>query len=204
MALDDHQSSMPNDADDPLSYNPFASDGDLGSSSTAHQDPSFLTKHRYTAPSTRGRVSSGSGRGVSTTNGWHSRTHSEAQTSSGRGSHPLKSAGDTDAGITRPHLSRIVSVGTLVDVSPINRSRSHGSDKSGSSKAEDKEVLVHEVSPVVVLSTTIGLSIHLGYIKGFSGRCISQVWYSNSGATAGESIMGVRFYSLTQGAVYTH
>ena len=59
--------------------------------------------------------------------------------------HPLRSAGFATAfnvsGITRPHLTRMVTVGSLVDAPPIE------SDCNIETQGEGKEVLVHEVSP---------------------------------------------------------
>lgn len=49
----------------------------------------------------------------------------------------------SDAGITRPHLSRMVNVGTLVDTSSIKDSSTL---EVPSVRIEEKEVLVHEVS----------------------------------------------------------
>jgi len=81
----------------------------------------------------------------------HARSRTEAYTyrdrdSSGGHLHPLRSAGLTngssDAGITRPHLSRIVKVGTLVDAPPI---QSDNPDGTSPLKGEEKCVLVHEV-----------------------------------------------------------
>lgn len=60
--------------------------------------------------------------------------------------HPLRSAGlangSGDAGITRPHLSRIVKVGTLVDAPAI---QSDNTSDISSLSDEAKDVLVHKV-----------------------------------------------------------
>lgn len=57
--------------------------------------------------------------------------------------HPLRTAGLTTGfnveSITRPHLSRIVNVGTLVDAPPVE------SDVLTELRAEEKDVLVHKV-----------------------------------------------------------
>jgi hypothetical protein len=80
----------------------------------------------------------------------HIRSRTEVYTSrnhSGGNLHPLRSSGLTngsgDPGITRPHLSRIVKVGTLVDASPIQSDNTN--DLPSMSAAEETDVLVHEV-----------------------------------------------------------
>lgn len=67
--------------------------------------------------------------------------------------HPLRSAGlapgSDDAGVTRPHLTRIVNVGTLVDAPPIP---SDDTEEISSTPVEEMDVLVHEVCHVFLVS----------------------------------------------------
>lgn len=57
--------------------------------------------------------------------------------------HPLRSAGlaegPNDAGVTRPHLSRVLKVGTLVDAPPVT-------NNSASTPIEAMDVFIHVVS----------------------------------------------------------
>jgi hypothetical protein len=96
----------------------------------------------------------------------HIRSRAEVYTSrnpsnpSGGNLHPLRSSGLTtgsgDPGITRPHLSRIVKVGTLVDAPPI---QSDDTNDSSSLSVEEKDVLVHEVC--LVLFSILSWSLKL-------------------------------------------
>lgn len=67
----------------------------------------------------------------------------------GWGGHPLRAADLgpdlNDAGVTRPHLSRIVNVGNLVDAPPVE---SYPQSES-LSVAEEEDVLIHEVRLVI-------------------------------------------------------
>ena len=133
MALDSNLRHPPiiTDTQDCLSFNPFAEPQESPSPvAVAHsyravsRDALFRRHvHPRTEPYSRGDD-----------NGWHL--------------HPLRSAGlangssEGDAGITRPHLSRIVKVGTLVDAPCI---QSDDISDTSSLSVEEKDVLVHEV-----------------------------------------------------------
>ncbi|KAG5646255.1 hypothetical protein DXG03_004082 [Asterophora parasitica] len=104
--------------------------------------------------------------------------------------HPLRSAGlapgPSDAGVTRPHLSRILDVGTLVDAPPVE------ADDTPDTPVEEKDVLVHEVrhislgfsSRIMPMQITpgdslAGVSLKYG-ISMAELRRANQLWASDS------------------------
>jgi hypothetical protein len=135
------------------SYDPFTSDWQDGEedelAQVAYHDsdshPTY-TEHKTDAPNQASSNPRESSRTVK--NARHMRSHTEPYITSHGGSghlHPLRSAGmragPNDAGITRPHLSRIVNVGTLVDAPPVEPD----SNCESTPATEEKDVLVHEV-----------------------------------------------------------
>ncbi|KAF8236048.1 hypothetical protein L208DRAFT_1391487 [Tricholoma matsutake] len=91
--------------------------------------------------------------------------------------HPLRSAGlangSGDAGITRPHLSRIVKVGTLVDAPAI---QSDNTSDISSLSDEAKDVLVHKIDSKDSLA---GVSLKYG-ISMADLRRANHLWASDS------------------------
>jgi hypothetical protein len=132
MAFDNDYRRMPiaQNTQDFLSYNPFSEEQEEAPSATAVARP-------YRASSSDSLFK----RHVRS----RSKVHTYRDTSGGH-LHPLRSAGlangSGDAGITRPHLSRIVKVGTLVDVPPV---QSTNTSKESSLSIKEEDVLVHEV-----------------------------------------------------------
>lgn len=142
------------DTPDSLTYNPFTSDWqeEEEEALTATQvvyhnyDNVAHTEHSTVTPI---RASQGAKESGSTHQGSrHTRAQTESYLFNYGGSghlHPLRSAGmragPNDAGITRPHLSRIVNVGTLVDAPPVESDPSSKPTR----RMEEKDVLVHEV-----------------------------------------------------------
>ncbi|KAG6866401.1 hypothetical protein C0991_004686 [Blastosporella zonata] len=88
--------------------------------------------------------------------------------------HPLRSAGlapgSNDAGVTRPHLSRVLNVGTLVDAPPVVG----GHDTA--SHVQERDVLVHQISPGDSLA---GVSLKYG-ISLAELRRANHLWTSDS------------------------
>ena len=146
------------------SFNPFA-DEDTTITHSLALDSTIQPKEIQLRPTVRRRgsgsdstsTSANSSKGTSKISAnssfkWHSRSQTEVHTSStrsrsgsGNGHHPLRSTGLGigwgDAGITRPHLTRMV--GALVDAPPVeDLSRVVQESES----PEEKVVLVHEVN----------------------------------------------------------
>jgi hypothetical protein len=123
----------------------------------------------------------------------HSQTEAYSfRDTSGGHLHPLRSAGlangSGDAGITRPHLSRIVKVGTLVDAPSI---QSDNTSDASSLSVEEKDVLVHEVCRVLSCILSWHLKLPADRLQGLFSRCIAQVWYQHGRSTTSQSLMGV-------------
>lgn len=142
MAFDDDHARPPITPNtlDILSFNPFAG---------------HLEQLAFTTSNPESYVSS-----LGLTNGpspyrRHAHSHSDLGVRNNGTLHPLRSAGlasdPANAGITRPHLSRIVNVGTLVDTTV-----SQPKDVDFASfRNKEKDVLVHEVRATVTLLMAI-------------------------------------------------
>ncbi|KAE9393222.1 hypothetical protein BT96DRAFT_999672 [Gymnopus androsaceus JB14] len=137
---------MQNDVEE-LHYNPFASPiaGRRRSLSSVslNDDPSFAA-FRSPSPSYASRPF------LDLEGSNHARVRTETDTGSRNSQyhHPLRSAGLStvfrDAGITRPHLTRVLDNGRLVDVSSAEDSE----EDTGKNevKTDEKVVIVHEVT----------------------------------------------------------
>jgi len=150
---------MSHDESDDLAYNPFAEEYDGSSGSTPAQGyyssaSSFFLPLSPTQPTLRRRRSSlTDGAPVKGTEARkrHLRSRTEIQiVPHSAGLHPLKSALTAvngavfqDVGITRPHLSRIVNEGALVDVPSIGIDVV--TNETPTPSDEEKEVIVHHV-----------------------------------------------------------
>jgi hypothetical protein len=142
---------------DDLAYNPFSEQYDEFSGSAQTQgyfNSAFFPRVSSTGPTLRRRKSSLADRaplkgpeGVKK----HLRSRTEIHiVPHSAGLHPLKSALAVangavfqDVGITRPHLSRIVNEGNLIDVP--SAEVDVASNKTTPSSDEEKEVIVHHV-----------------------------------------------------------
>ncbi|KAK7473219.1 hypothetical protein VKT23_001317 [Stygiomarasmius scandens] len=158
---------MVDNVDDP-SFNPFASPGSPSSS-----------RRRYS-------VSEGTSLGLNTTAGRSlvdfrvPRLDSQAEnnTENVGYNHPLRSAGLAadfeDVGVTRPHLTRAVDTGVLVDL------ESEGGDGSTQdeleSSAEEEVVIVHEVAKTDSLA---GVALKYGITLSDLRRA-NHLWSSDS------------------------
>ncbi|KAF5380513.1 hypothetical protein D9615_004747 [Tricholomella constricta] len=107
--------------------------------------------------------------------GKHTRSCTDFDISTSSGSiYPLRSAGlasePNDAGITRPHLSRVLNVDTLVDAPPVE------ADSIPDTSVEVKDVLVHEINSGDSLA---GVALKYG-ISMAELRRANQLWASDS------------------------
>ncbi|KAF8160695.1 hypothetical protein B0H34DRAFT_672838 [Crassisporium funariophilum] len=163
---------MSYDDSDDLAYNPFAEEDNFASGSNltqTHYSSALLPKlERESAQGTNGR-----------------KKHTRSVTAinivpHSAGLHPLKSALAApntaifrDLGVTRPHLSRIVNEGTLVDAPTI------GSDEVLNPAVppdEERDVIMHEVTSKDSLA---GVSLKYG-ISLPNLRRANQLWTSDS------------------------
>ncbi|KAF9010623.1 hypothetical protein BDQ17DRAFT_1234215 [Cyathus striatus] len=162
---------------DDLAYNPFADDDPVTATlDTAFYSSALNPKH-VPKPTVRRRKSSG-GDSLSRR---RSKKHERSQTdlyvgTGGSSSHPLRSAALNsalhDVEITRPHLSRAVKTGTLVDAPAIESNDLPASP----TKDEEKDVLVHEIAPKDSLA---GVSLKYG-ISLPELRRANHLWASDS------------------------
>ncbi|KAJ7594464.1 peptidoglycan-binding LysM domain protein [Mycena floridula] len=168
------------DLDLSLEFNPFAI-GDAPESSTS--DVSFisepetpLAERRMYRRGSLLEASASSSTLASTSRHSRAQTESELPTSH-TSSHPLRSAGlasgPGDAGITRPHLARMVDVGILVDA-PVVEIPSSSNELDPS--PEEKLVLVHEITSKDSLA---GVALRYGIGVG-ELRKANQLWASDS------------------------
>ncbi|KAG5717250.1 Ribosomal N-lysine methyltransferase 4 [Termitomyces sp. T112] len=134
-------SPIVNDTLDLHLLNPFL--GEI-SPLTAAESPSEGDHDLLRKPSSR-RGSLKNARSQPISGGRHVRSRTEFEVSASNGGlHPLRSAGlasgPNGAGVTRPHLSRVLNVATLVDVPP-------AANEYESKPVDARDVLVHVVSP---------------------------------------------------------
>ncbi|TFK70640.1 hypothetical protein BDN72DRAFT_530210 [Pluteus cervinus] len=163
---------MENGSHDLLSSNPFIDDDELtaGPSHSVHYS-SALNPNLLGSSFRRRR--SNSGGGVESSNGAGPRIGLSPRK---RGSqHPLRPPSgaliEEDAGVTRPHLSRIVNA-PLVDAPPVEPLVRNTSQSS----REEKEVLVHQVTDKDSLA---GVSLKYG-ISMADLRKANKLWASDS------------------------
>lgn len=151
MALDDSHNLAFNTTDTPdlLIFNPFADSDEVNVlAPVADSKPNAQDPLRRRNSGSRAIGTSALARHV------RSRTETYARNTRSPGIaghlHPLRSAGlitgPGDAGVTRPHLARMVNVGMLVDAPPVEP------DDSSVPPTEEKEVLVHEVGGIQDIS----------------------------------------------------
>ncbi|TFK44289.1 hypothetical protein BDQ12DRAFT_672710 [Crucibulum laeve] len=182
--VDDTQLSISMGSDDyDLAFNPFADEDDADRSRAYYSSALHPKLHDHLKPTVRRRKSSGGDAGPSNAASRkgqrHTRSHTEIYVGkSGSGAHPLKSAGVNgrlhDVEATRPHLSRLVKTGTLVDAPPMDHSDEVASPTS-SLAAEEKDVLVHEVTDKDSLA---GVSLKYG-IPMAELRRANHLWASD-------------------------
>lgn len=139
-----------------LTHNPFAEDNDCVSESNLAQEHSSSLVPKLSNPLSLSAQNSVKG----TTSEGGKRTRYIPEISvlpeSAGGLHPLKSAlarqNDTvlyDLGITRPHLSRIISERTLIkDSLPVSEQDDTSTFTTPPASDEETEVIVHEVSSI--------------------------------------------------------
>jgi hypothetical protein len=181
---------MSHDESDDLAYNPFAEQYDDSSRSTQAQgyfNSAFFPRISSAGPTLRRRRSSLADRApLKGTEGLkkHLRSRTEIRiVPHSAGLHPLKSALAVangavfqDVGVTRPHLSRIVNEGTLIDVP--SAEIDVAANKTTPSSDEEKEVIVHKVCHHTFLQLQIAVVDHVpGDVKGFSGWCLLEIWH---------------------------
>ena len=159
---------MSHDDPDDITYNPFAEERDyspatskLIATDSGHYSSSFFPKSATSRPSLRLRRKGSVDQACISDpedNKKHARTRSDSPKSAGL--HPLKSAlaglnGAVfpDLGITRPHLSRLVSDSNIAD--DIAESSTNGNSRSQPSLAQEKDVIVHHVRRCKTLSVFI-------------------------------------------------
>lgn len=130
-------------------YNPFAEDNgylsesnDLGNGSSS-ESSKLNNSQLVLSLSTQSSV-----KGIGGEQGKRSRLVPEISIPPhSAGLHPLKSAlatqNDTDLGVTRPHLSRIINEGTLIN---LKSSEPEDTSTIKVPLAQETEVIVHEVS----------------------------------------------------------
>lgn len=181
--------SMSHDESDDLAYNPFAEQYDDSSESTQTQgyfNSAFFPRISPAEPTLRRRRSALARAPLKGPEGLknHLRSRTEIQiVPHSAGLHPLKSALAVangavfqDVGVTRPHLSRIVNEGTLIDVP--SAEIDVVANKTTPSSDEEKEVIVHNVCHHTFLQLqTAVVDRVLGNIKGFSGWCLPEIWH---------------------------
>ena len=136
----------------------------------------------------------------------HSRSHTEAY---GSGHHPLGSPSCSSpsfghAGITRPHLNRLVSALESSDGQREDDSRA--SDQG--TPAEDineRVVLVHKVSNVQLLTTcTVKVDWHRsGATQRFTCWCCLEIRYPHGGPSWSKSYVDLRLHPSSQSSLHT-
>ncbi|KAG6891485.1 hypothetical protein C0992_005623 [Termitomyces sp. T32_za158] len=150
---------------------PFAEDtSHLAAITLSEDDHGLLKEPTYK----RGSLENAQSQSQSTSVERHVGSMPELEESSSNGNlHPLRSAGlaqgQNDAGVTRPHLSRVLNVGTLVDAPPV-------ANNHLSSPHEARDVFIHVVSPGDSLA---GVSLKYG-IPLADLRRINHLWASDS------------------------
>jgi len=150
---------MSYDGSEELAYNPFA-EGDDEDVTGSHQthgyySSAFFPKAGASNPTLRHRRSSSTDKLGAKSNAerkrhLRSRTEIQIVPPNSAGLHPLKSAlagtiGAVfqDTNVTRPHLSRMVNEGNLVDAPSVeDEGMSNGSPLTGD---DEKDVIVHQV-----------------------------------------------------------
>ncbi|RDB25472.1 Ribosomal lysine N-methyltransferase 4 [Hypsizygus marmoreus] len=176
MAPDEsHRLSLANDTQDLLSFNPFADQGEQNIQVAAPVARLNQLELDNTGVE-RGWGEHGTGGRVSTFRR-HTRSRTEIYTNSDWNSghvHPLRSAGvragPNDAGVTRPHLSRMLDVGPLVDAPPLE------SEGLAIPVTEEKDVVVHDIKPGDSLA---GVSLKYGITMADLRRA-NHLWASDS------------------------
>ncbi|KAF5321620.1 hypothetical protein D9619_001487 [Psilocybe cf. subviscida] len=180
---------MSYDDPDDITYNPFAEERDyspatskLVATDSGHYSSSFFPKSATSRPSLRLRKAGSIDKTYTSDpedNKKHVRTRSDSPKSAGL--HPLKSAlaglnGAVfpDLGITRPHLSRLVSDPNAPEDVP--ESSKHGKSQSQPSPPQEKDVIVHHVTPKDSLA---GVSLKYG-ISLANLRRANQLWTSDT------------------------
>ncbi|KAF8971091.1 hypothetical protein BDZ97DRAFT_1651638 [Flammula alnicola] len=177
---------MSYDDSDDLAYNPFAEQDYYSSGSNLAQG--YYSSAFFPMPSepVLGRRRSSLTEQTSSKGNEGRRKHNRSRTEiqivpHSAGLHPLKSAlaridgpVDEDLGITRPHLSRIVNEGTLVDIPSSAQDATF--DKNLPLPEEEKEVIVHHVTSKDSLA---GVSLKYG-ISLANLRRANQLWTSDT------------------------
>lgn len=140
--------------DHDLSFNPFADESEETPTAVSH------TFYRgMTAETCRRRSFVTNAEGTSgVVSKVHRRSHTDTDIGQpGSATHPLKSAALRtmfhDVGVTRPHLSRIVNTGTLVDAPALNADQV--SITSSPTTEAEKDVLIHEVCDHGILLSSV-------------------------------------------------
>lgn len=150
---------------DSLEFNPFSeftqetSDGGSLDETGVHNYSSAVHPKHHARPSIRHRKSSSNESSISRSGSRmrHARSHTEVSVGSrsGDGIHPLRTGfnGTQDTGVTRPHLSRMVNTGNLVDAPTVDSDRPQSSvSRTSSAGTEERDVLVHEVRELLFIS----------------------------------------------------
>ncbi|KIM45326.1 carbohydrate-binding module family 50 protein [Hebeloma cylindrosporum] len=179
---------MSHDESDDLAYNPFAEQYEDSPGSIQTQgyfNSAFFPQLSSTRPTLRRRRSSLADR-APLKDSEDQRKHLRSRTEihiipHSAGLHPLKSALAVangavfqDVGITRPHLSRIVNEGSLIDVP--SAVIDLVANKTTPASDEEKEVIVHNVTPKDSLA---GVSLKYG-ISLSELRRANRLWPSDS------------------------
>ncbi|KAG5639449.1 hypothetical protein H0H81_001571 [Sphagnurus paluster] len=153
---------------DLITLNPFTLEDELPTALEAKPEDGWSSQDNHS------RRSIESGQETRTVFGKHTRSRTEIDNRRGSNSiHPLRSAGlasgPNDAGITRPHLSRVLNVGTLVDAPSLEA-------ETPEIAVEERDVLVHEINAGDSLA---GVSLKYGISMGDLRRA-NHLWASDS------------------------
>jgi hypothetical protein len=209
---------MSHDDPDDITYNPFAEERDyspatskLVTTHSGHYSSSFVPKSATSRPSLRFRRKGSADQAYISDpedNKKHARTRSDSPKSAGL--HPLKSAlaglnGAVfpDLGITRPHLSRLVSDSNVADDIP--ESSTNGKSQSQPSPAQETDVIVHHVRRHTTQSAfNLNAVVALGHSQGLISRCLFEIWNITCKPPESKPTLDLRYHTSSRCTLYTH
>ena len=193
-----------------IAYNPFAEDNDYISES--HQFSSSSVPKLSRPQPALSLNEQNFVKGTPGDGGKHSRSILEISIPPHDAAvHPLKSAlaaqNDAvlyDLGVTRPHLSRIISEGTFINVKSSELDNSL-KIRTPLASDEETEVIVHEVSPLKIFTFFFFTDVFdiSGYFKGLFGWCIIEIWNLSGEPSKGKPALGDQFNSSSRCAIHS-